>query len=62
MSVSPVNIYVCICVTVWTGICVGYMCVGRTAACIDMYKGRGPLGNRVRKGMVLIESHDSLTA
>ena len=32
-------------VTVWTGICVGYMCVGRTAACMDMYKGRGPLGH-----------------
>ena len=23
----------------------GYMCVGRTAACIDKYKGRGPLGH-----------------
>ena len=33
------------CVTVWTGICVGYMCVGRTAACTDMYNGRGPLGH-----------------
>ena len=41
--------YVCMCVTelvtVWTGICVGYMCMGCTAACIDMYKGRGALGH-----------------
>ena len=29
--------------TVWTGICVGYMRVGRTTAYIGMYKGRGPL-------------------
>ena len=36
-------IYVCMCVTVWTSICVEYMCVGRTAACIDMYKSRSPL-------------------
>ena len=36
---------VCVCVTVWTGICVGYICVERTAACIGMYKGRDLLGH-----------------
>ena len=38
----------CMYVTVWTSICVGYMYVGHTAACIDMYKGQGPLGHNLK--------------
>ena len=50
LFVCAVNIYlhVCICVAVWTGISVGYMCMGCTAACIDMYKGRGPLRHSLK--------------
>ena len=51
-----INLYVCMCVTVWTGICVGYMCIRRTAAFIDIYeKGRGPFGHS-SKGYGFIES------
>ena len=32
------------------------MCVGRTAACIDMYKGRGPLGHSPKEYGVHRES------
>ena len=40
--------YVCLCVTVGTGTCVGQLCVGCTAAYIDMYKSQGPLEHRTK--------------
>ena len=42
---------VCIYVTVWTGLSVGYMCVGCTAAYIGMHKGVEVHLDTIRKGV-----------
>ena len=63
-----VNVYICMLGTVWTDTCVGQLCVGRTAAYIDVDKSRGRLGHSPKGYGVHPEpqlsgciSHDSST-